>query len=145
MPLTRTRLAAPVLALLLLLVPLALAGCGDDEPSEEEAVNQLCGDLERFAATLGDVAGSLSINSSVDDIRAARDEAQAAFDEVRESARDVAGIRLDELAQAWDEFTAAIDSISESGSISEALTTLRDASEQLSTAFADAFRGLDCE
>ena len=140
----RPRIAAVTLAIVLAATPLTFAACGDDEPDEMEAKEALCGDLERLQESVGDFAGSLSPTSSADDIRAARDDVSAAFDDVRESARDVADVKVDELETAWNEFTAATEGLSDQP-ISEALSTITTAAQDLAEAFTATITSLECE
>ena len=145
----RVRRAARLLLIAALIaMPFATLACGDDEDepqSEEEAAAALCSDFDAFQTSLGDFASSISINSSSDDIRAARDDVSDAFDELRASAGEVAGFRIDELQEAWDNFVDAVEDIGEADSIADGISQVSTAAQELGTALGDSLTSLDCE
>ena len=96
------RLSAVVLALSML----ALAACGDDDPSPEEAMADLCTDLTELQSSVQNLAQvSTNPNATVDQLEDARDEVNEQMDAVESAAEDVdqAEVRAGESDEAFSE------------------------------------------
>jgi ElaB/YqjD/DUF883 family membrane-anchored ribosome-binding protein len=63
--------------------------CSDDEDSPENAVAQLCEDLDALETSL-DRVPNISGTSTVEDVKAVREDVKDAVDKVKSSAGDVA-------------------------------------------------------
>jgi hypothetical protein len=104
-----------------------LSACGgDDEKSPEELNQQFCDDLDAFRDSLTDW-GSLSINSSLDDLDAKRDASVEAFDQLRESAAAAREPQIDELQQSWDELRRTVTDIDDGTSLRDAISDILNA------------------
>ncbi len=127
-------------AVLLAALLLAAAACGDDT-SAEDAKAQLITDLQAFDASVEKVR-SLTAASSVDEAQAARDEAQAAWEKVVESAKDVEDAQVDNVQTAWDDFSKAVDDLPSDASIGEAAMALKPQIDAVKAAYDDLYNGL---
>lgn len=96
-----------VLALTATGISLALAGCG--EPSPEEAKAQLETDLQTLKDSLATLLSPDTYSSS-EAFNEATDEVEKSFDDVIESAKQVADIETEDLSKAWDNLKKAITS-----------------------------------
>lgn len=131
--------AAMGLALLLLLA-LALVACGEEQTSEE-ARQQLVTDLDAFKATITNMEG-VSATTTVDELKAKRDEAQAAWDKVVESAANVKEAEIGQVQTAWDDLAASIDDLSGDTTLAQALPALAGEISALKAAYDDLYNGL---
>ena len=123
---------------------MAVACDDDEEPSAEEAREQLCSDLEDLRAAREDLAG-LSGDSSVADLQEANDEVQDARARVDESAQDVADAEVEELESALDDLSAAIDNLDEQETITAALEALAPEIDAVDAAWEDVFLTVGCD
>ncbi|HDR73005.1 MAG TPA: hypothetical protein ENN85_03725 [Methanoculleus sp.] len=103
---------------------LACAAAGCTQPTEEEAEAQLCQDLEALGVALENYE-NINVTSTVGEIRDAQDEVTAAMQDVRQSAAQVAVIRVDELDAAYNDLDNSIQSLPEDVTAGEALLTIR--------------------
>lgn len=137
------RKAAQVLlvALAVVALGLALTACGD-EPTPEEAKQQLRTDLDAFQASLEDMK-ALSVNSTVDEWQAAKADAQAAWDTAVESAKDVKEAEVTEVEAAWDDLAQTVDDISGDTPVSEIVPSIVAKIDALRAAYEDLRNGLE--
>lgn len=137
------RKAAQVLlvALAVVALGLTLAACGD-EPTADEAKQQLRTDLDAFKASLEDMK-ALSVDSTVDDWQAAKADAQAAWDTAVESAKDVKEAEMGEVEAAWDDLAQTVDDISGDTPVSEIVPSIVAKIDALRAAYEDLRNGLE--
>ena len=107
-----------------LVLVLACAGAGCVQPSEEEAEAQLCQDLADLRAALESMENT-SLRSTVGDIRDGRDQVQSAMESVRESAGQVANVRVDNLNAAYENLNQAVENLPNDVTAVEAIQTIR--------------------
>jgi len=130
-----------LVALAVVALGLALAACSD-EPTPEEAKQQLTTDLDAFKASVEDMK-TLSVNSTVDEWEAAKADAQAAWDKVVESAKDVEEAQVDEVEAAWDSLAQTIDDIDGDTPIAEIVPSITAEIDALRAAYDDLRNGLE--
>ncbi|WP_332449775.1 hypothetical protein [Methanoculleus sp.] len=107
-----------------LVLVLACVGAGCVQPSEQEAGAQLCQDLGDLRAALESMENT-SLRSTVGDIREGRDQVQSAMDNVRESASQVANLRIDDLNAAYENLNQAVENLPDEATAVEAIQTIR--------------------
>jgi len=107
-----------------LVLILACAGAGCVQPSEKEAEAQLCQDLGELGAALENMENT-TLRSSVGDIRDGRDQVKSAMEKVRDSAAEVANIRLDRLNAAYEDLDRAVQDLPDDATVPEAIQTIR--------------------
>lgn len=107
-----------------LVLALACVGAGCVQPSEEEAEAQLCGDLAELRAALESMENT-SLRSTVGDIRDGRDQVRSAMENVRESAGQLANVRVDELNAAYEDLDRSVESLPDDVTAIEAIQTIR--------------------
>ncbi len=131
------------LGLLIAIVAVVSYACGDDEPSEAEAVAQLCADLNTLqsADAAFDTIGAASTVDELDDAKAAYSHA---LDDVVSSAQDVADVRTQPIEDAYDDLDQAISDISGDASIVEGLASIEPQLAAVDAAYASAFSSLNC-
>lgn len=133
------------LGLILPIVALVAFACSDDDgPSEADAVAALCSDLATLQAADASF-DSLSLSTTLDEIRAARDVYSSALVNVVSSARDVASVRAAPIEDAYAELDAAIGDILGAATISEALDSISDELAAVDAAYVTAFSGVNCQ
>ncbi len=131
------------LGLLVAIVAVVSIACDDDEPSEAEAVAQLCADLTTLQAA--DAAfDDLGPGSTINEIQEANADYNDALDDVVSSAKDVATARIQPIEAAYDSLDKAISDISGDTTIPEALASISDELASVDAAYASAFSGVDC-
>jgi hypothetical protein len=132
-----------VLGLLIAIVAAVSYACGDDEPSEAEAVAQLCADLNTLQ-TADAAFDDLGPGSTINEIQAANAAYNGALDDAIKSGKDVAAVRIQPIETAYDDLDQAISDISGDATIPEALLSISDELSAVDAAYASAFSGVDC-
>ena len=131
-----------VLFIALVLI-LACAGAGCVQPSEEEAEAQLCQSLADLGAAVESMENT-SLRSSVGDIRDGRDQVRSAMEGVRESAGQVATIRLDRLNAAYEDLDQAVQSLPDDATVPQAIQTLRPYVQTVRAEQRNLYADLNC-
>jgi hypothetical protein len=133
-------------AALLVLSMLLLAACGDDDPSPEEAMADLCTDLTELQASVQNLTQvSTNPNATVDQLEDARDEVNEQMDAVESAAEDVDQAEVDALNEAYDNLDQAIDDIDDSATLADASASVQDEIQAVNTAWDQVLSGLQCQ
>ena len=131
------------LGLLISIVAVVSYACGDDEPSEAEAVAQLCADLNTLQSA--DAAfDNIGADSTVDELDDAKAAYGDALDDVVSSAQDVADIRTQDIEDAYDDLDQAISDIPGDATLLEGLASIEPQLAAVDAAYDSAFSSLDC-
>ena len=131
------------LGLLIAIVAVVSYACGDDEPSEAEAVAQLCADLDTLQAA--DAAfDNIGADSTVDELDDAKAAYSDALDDVVSSAQAVADVRTQPIEDAYDDLDQAISDIPGDATLLEGLASIEPQLAAVDTAYASAFSSVDC-
>ena len=131
------------LGLLIAIVAVVSIACDDDEPSEAEAVAQLCADLTTLQAA--DAAfDDLGADSTVDELNDANATFSDALDDVDASARDVVDVRTQPIDDAYGDLAQAINDIPGDATIVEGLASIAPQLAAVDAAYDSAFSGVDC-
>jgi hypothetical protein len=105
------------------------AGCGGDDQAESgasdaEAKAAYCSSLSELEDAVSGIK-DLSLQSSLDEVRAVGDEISSAWDDVEKSAEELKDVRIDEqLDAAVNDFTEAIGDIPSSATLSDAFVEI---------------------
>jgi len=126
-----------------LVLVLACAGAGCVQPSEEEAEAQLCQDLADLRAALESMENT-SLRSTVGDIRDGRDQVQSAMESVRESAGQVANVRVDNLNAAYENLNQAVENLPNDVTAVEAIQTIRPQIQAVRDEQQNLYGDLNC-
>ncbi len=121
----------------------AAVACGDDSPSEEEAVAQLCTEFAELRAA-GGAFDDLGADSTIDEIRATNDAYNDALGDVVAGAGDFAAVRAQPIEDAYADLDQAIDDISGDDTILQALASIAADLIAVNDAYDEAFASLDC-
>lgn len=106
-------------AALVLAMALVVSGCGSDEEAKEELRTAL-DRVELSVAKFQD----MGLDSTVADIKAARDEVEPLWADVVAAAREVEDADADAAEQAWQDLDQAIDAVPDDAGIMEAIGVL---------------------
>lgn len=126
-----------------LVLILACAGAGCVQPSEKEAEAQLCQDLGELGAALENMENT-TLRSSVGDIRDGRDQVKSAMEKVRDSAAEVANIRLDKLNAAYEDLDRAVQDLPDDATVPEAIQTIRPYVQAVRDEQRNLYADLNC-
>jgi multidrug efflux pump subunit AcrA (membrane-fusion protein) len=132
------RVGVGVIALSLL-----LAACGSDDPSPEEARDNLCDDLDAMRTELTSLNG-LTGQSSMEDVESARDNIDEAWDDVVSSANDVADSEIDQLEAAYTELQRSLANVDEDAPIADVVSALGTQISAVVTAWDAIWAGTAC-
>jgi hypothetical protein len=125
---------------------IALAACTEAAPSDQaDAEAALCESMSAFGTSLQAFRDLDASTASVEDVQAARDDIQEAWDGVRAAAADVPAADDAAVDAAWQEVSTAIDDFATDESISEALVPVQEAAGGVQTAHEEMRDGLGCE
>ncbi len=135
----------PALVLALCAAVLALPACGSNKESQEEAKQNLCTSLDQFAASVTSLQGLSLTGSSGEDVKAATQNIEDAWNQVVADAKDVKSASTDSLRSSYEDLKQSVQDRSTDESISEMIAAI----QPKLTAFAEAWKslanGLDCE
>lgn len=107
----------------LLLIPLLIiTGCGSQ--SVEEATQEFCQSLVAYDESLATLE-SLSPTSTVGGVKDAQKAEQRARQDVKDSARDLREVKLDNIDQAWQDLDTTIDRVSNQDTLAEVADQVR--------------------
>jgi hypothetical protein len=115
---------------------LTLSACSEDAASNEA---DACSAITDFRAAVSEI-GSVTADSTVDEIREVREDVQTAYRDLVTTLDDVADDRFAELDDAYDAFDDSVDDLPEGATLAEAAASLQEeaaAIESAQTAVAD--------
>ena len=115
--------------------------CGDDDPTQAEAEQELCDSL----GSLRDSLSGLSDVETSEALEESRDDVSAAFDDVIDAVSGVAGVTAEAIRAAYNEVVASLDDLPDDASISDAIDAIEPGLDSLRDAIGEVFNGLDCE
>ncbi|MDV2482774.1 hypothetical protein F8E02_12380 [Methanoculleus sp. Wushi-C6] len=122
---------------------LACAGAGCVQPSEEEAEAQLCQDLAELRAALESMENT-SLRTSVGDLRDGRDQVRSAMEDVRESAGELADVRVDELNAAYEDLDRAVEDLPDDATVVGAIQAIRPQIQAVREEQQNLYADLNC-
>ena len=128
----------------MLFVPLLLTGVGCGEESTEDAKKQLCEDLQGLETALVGLT-DISLESSIDDLKAKQKTVDDAWKNVVDSASKVAEVQINDLRNAVDDLIDTIENIPSGTSIREALELITVQISEVESAWAELTSSLDCD
>lgn len=130
----------------LLVVMLMLAACGDDDPSPEEAMADLCTDLSELQVSVQNLAQvSTNPNATVEQLEDARDEVNDQLDDAQDSADDVDQAELDALNESYENLDQAIDDIDDDATLADASASVQEEITAVNSAWEQLLTGLNCQ
>ncbi len=113
-----------------------------DQPSAEQA---LCDSLAAFSDSITAMTDLSPTTASVDDLNAARDASQEAWDQVKTDAANVSGADDAALEAAWNGLSDAITGFATDVSIVDALGQVQSAADDVRAAYGEMRDGLSCQ
>jgi chromosome segregation ATPase len=120
----------------------ALAGCGDDEPSTEEATADVCDARENLDDTLTELDRLDPTDRS--ELDEARDEITDDVEELRSAGQELAESQWDNFEQAWESLGDTINDLDQDTTFREAREQLTSASEEITNAWDEFVSNVDC-
>ncbi len=124
-----------------LILVCASAGC--TQPTEEEAQAQLCQNLDELGVALQNMA-ALNASSSVGDVRDARDQVQSAMENVRNSASQLANVRVDDLNTAYNNLDQTVQGLPDDANVTDAIQTISPEVQAVQSARQNLTAELNC-
>lgn len=123
-------------------ISLTLTGCSS--PTPEENVSQACTEAEALATAVEDFRTALTAESTVEEVRSARDAVVDAYDRLMAEAQDVAQDRMDDLESSVMEFRSAVDDVPEDTALPDAVEDLRSEASDVGSSLDDLESDLTC-
>jgi hypothetical protein len=130
--------------LLLIAVCLGLVACGSNKESQAEAKANLCSSLDNFKTTASSLSG-LGLQSSEDDLKAASDKLNKAWDQVLDDAKDVKDVSTDKIRSAYDDLENAIVNRPTDQPVSQVVAGLQPKFTAFVQAWQDFASSLNCK
>jgi len=131
---------------LLLLVAVVAAGCGESD--EEKAENEVCNARDDIQTQIDDLSNLTLSTATADGIEESLSAMQDDLQEIADAQGDLNEERKQQVESANKQFTSQLDSIA-SGltsnlSLSGAEQKLKDATQQLASTYKETFATVDC-
>jgi hypothetical protein len=120
----------------------ALAGCGDDEPSTEEATADVCDARENLDDTLTELGRLDPTDRS--ELADAREEISNDVEELGDAGRVLAESQWDSVEEAWNNLRNTVDDLDQDTTFAEAREQLSSAGEDLTNAWDEFVSNVDC-
>jgi ABC-type transporter Mla subunit MlaD len=120
----------------------ALAGCGDNEPSTEEATADVCAAREDLDKTVSNLHNLDATDTS--ELAETRDEISDDLDELSDAGKKLAESEWDDFEQAWDDLRDTVDNLNQDTTFAEARDQLSSAVDELTGAWDDFISKVDC-
>lgn len=131
-----------IMALLGVLLITIMAGCG--QQSVEEAESQVCSSLAELRTALAGLT-NVTADTEVETAQAAVEQVRTAWNNVSAAAETLQEARANELQNAYDQYTQAVDDIPGSATLGEAGQTIAQAATQFNTEVDAIYGELNCE
>ena len=112
-----------------------------DQPSAEQA---LCDSLAAFGDSITAIGDLSPDTASIDDLHAARDASQEAWDQVKADAANVSTADDAALDAAWNGLADAITGFPTDVTIADALDQIQSAVDGVESAYGEMRDGLSC-
>lgn len=126
----------------LVFLPLLVMAC-DQPPTTADLEAELCANLDQFGTALVELS-QVNAQSSVSDLRAARDNVAQSYQSVRASASAVEASRLADLESAYSALESTVDNIAGNDTLGEAATQVQTAFADIQAAREQLDAGLNC-
>ena len=142
----------PVLARMMVLgaAIALLAGCSTTSPSTSPATSQtksvspVCAASNAFSASLTNFKDTLKPGVTVEQIQSAREQVKKAYDDLLNATGDAAKERVDAVKTAQQKFSAAVNSVPDTATLSQAVNSLRDEAANVQAAVSDLSNEAKC-
>jgi hypothetical protein len=108
--------------------------------SQSRAEKDYCNNLSSFKSSLSTLTGS----SSASDLQSNASAVQSAWGDLKNSASNLKDNNSSSLDSAWSNFTQAITSLPQSGSIDAAKQSITNAAGNLQSAVSASVKSYDC-
>jgi flagellar hook-basal body complex protein FliE len=120
-----------------------LTGCGaTDTPQENES--QVCAATKAYASALTSFKDALTPTSTVDEVRAAREEVAKTHNELLEASEAVAKDRVDAVKEAEQNLERAVRDVPNDATLAQARESLRDEAIKVQAALSDLGTAASC-
>jgi hypothetical protein len=126
----------------ILLIIVAACTPASEQPTAEQ---ELCDSLAAFGDSVQAIADTDPATDSVEDLQAAKDAAQEAWDQVLVDAADVEAADEAAVDSAWSDLAAQIGDFSTDVPIEDAVGEIESAVDEVQTAYGEMSNGLGCE
>ncbi|HZA78616.1 MAG TPA: hypothetical protein VE623_19730 [Acidimicrobiales bacterium] len=120
----------------------ALAGCGDDGPSTEEATSEVCGARDDLDDTLTQL--NRLDPTDLPELADVREQLADDVDELNSAGQELAESQWDDVEQAWDDFRETVDDFDQDTSFREAREQLTSVTDELGNAWDEFVSNVDC-
>ena len=121
---------------------LSAAACGSTTPEENTA--SACAAYSEFTESVSQARESLDSSSTIEEIRAERDNMANKFNDLDAALEDVNADRRAALEDAWNTFDENVTNLDESMTVPEAVDSLSGELDQVRDARADLQSELGC-
>ena len=126
-----------------------LAGCSTTGPSspstsQTTTVSAVCAAADALSAALTNFKDTLKPGATVQQIQAAREQVRKAYDDLANAAGDAAKDRVDAVKAAQQKFTAAVNSVPDDATLTQAINSLRDEAANVQSAVSDLANDTKC-
>lgn len=132
-----------IAAVAVLAAAFTLTACSEDDSSADNEA-AACAAVETLRAKVQEL-GTLTAESTVDQIREVRDGVKSAYSDLVSNLGDVAEDREDQLDEAFEAFSDGVDDVKGSATVGEALGTLTEEAAGITSAETALSAELGCK
>jgi len=115
-----------------------------NEPSKTEAASSLCSSLQGLESSLKTVTSIDASTTTQSELQSDVNAVKTAWDQVQSDAQAVQNASTGSLDSAWNSFESAVKDIPNASSVSDAVTSVQQAGQQLDAAAQSTASSLSC-
>jgi outer membrane murein-binding lipoprotein Lpp len=119
-----------------------LANSGGE--SQADARQAFCTSVHTLRGSIDGLTGLSPTSASKSDYQSAVDQVQSDWDAVKSDASDLKDVTISQLSSDWDSFESAVQAVPDDASVSDALDSIKSATQTLATSVSSTLSGPDC-
>jgi len=115
-----------------------------NEPSKSESLSSLCSSLKGLESSIKTVTSLDASTATKSELQTDVDGVQTSWNQVQSDVQAVQNAPTGSLDSAWDSFESAVKDIPNASSVSDAVTSVEQAGQQLDSAAKSTASSLSC-
>ena len=112
--------------------------------SQADARQAFCSSLTSLKGSIDGLTGLSPTTASKSDYQSAVDKVQSDWDTVKSDASDLKDVTMSQLSSDWDSFQSAVQGVPSDASVSDALDSIKSATQTLASSVSSTLSGPDC-
>ena len=112
--------------------------------SQADARQAFCTSVHTLRDSVDNLTALSPTTASKSDYQSAVDHVQSDWDAVKSDASDLKDVTISQLSAAWDSYESAVKAVPDDASVSDALDSIKSATQTLASSATSTLSGPDC-